>query len=152
MLKTDLAPLQERNCCLQAKTDSHILGGNLPGRGRGVCLPPKSAHPIGLSQQELLVMVRGTGLAVAHFGADKGVVEGWQSLGIVPWTWPRINSVNKAVNKQRMSICPDCYQHLPLWRQLPAMWPWFPVYPEGRVTTKAGALGACDSSFIYFDF
>lgn len=111
--------------------------------GRKPVSTPKVQIPQVLSQQELLVMVRGRGSAVAHLEGDKGW---WKGGRIVLWARPRKHSVNKAVNKQRISICPDCYQHLPSWRQLPAMWPWFPVYPEGRVTTKAGALGACGLS------
>lgn len=132
------------SACRPKLTARFLVEIFLEERKKCVCTP-KSAHPLGLGQQELLVMVRGKGLAVARFG---GPEEWWVGgrVGIVPWMWPRINSVNKAVNKQRMSICPDFHPYLPVWRQLPATWPWFPVSPEGRVTTKAGALGACNLS------
>lgn len=51
-------------------------------------------------------MVRGKGFAVAQFWGDKRAVDGWQSGSFSKYVAKtlRINSVNKAVNKQRMSI------------------------------------------------
>lgn len=51
-------------------------------------------------------MVRGRGFAVAQFEGDERVAGGWQNGSSSKYVAKtlRINSVNKAVNKQRMSI------------------------------------------------
>lgn len=68
---------------------------------------PKAHVPLGLGLKELLlVMVRGRGFAVAQFEGDERVAGGWQNGSSSKYVAKtlRINSVNKAVNKQRMSI------------------------------------------------
>lgn len=51
-------------------------------------------------------MVRGKGFTVARFWGDKRAVDGWQSGSFSKHVAKmlRINSANKAVTKQRMSI------------------------------------------------
>lgn len=71
-----------------------------------VCTP-KVLIPLGPGLKKLLLMMfRSKGFAVAHFGGNKRVVDGWQSGSFSKYVAKtlRINSVNKAVHKQRMSI------------------------------------------------